>query len=151
MGARISGMNVDFFVLGFPVHAESVSLNISDSSDVAQTRGIPDGFVDGDVKADGEIELDARNFSKLSAAAAAAGSYRDIPTIDLVFFASRGGERLKVEAFECKLLPTDILNVDFKGGQKHTTKVKFFVTSPDFVRINGIPYLSEYDTRDLIG
>nr|WP_288532599.1 phage protein [uncultured Haemophilus sp.] len=29
--------------------------------------------------------------------------------------------------------------------------MKYFVTSPDFVRINGVPYLSDEDTRDLIG
>ncbi|MEE6052811.1 DUF2597 family protein, partial [Avibacterium paragallinarum] len=34
---------------------------------------------------------------------------------------------------------------------KSTRKIKYFVTSPDFVRIDGVPYLSSYDTRDLIG
>ncbi|CAM3555412.1 Putative phage gene (fragment) [Xenorhabdus nematophila F1] len=32
-----------------------------------------------------------------------------------------------------------------------THKVKFVVTSPDFVRINGIPYLEAELTRNLIG
>ncbi|TCJ98828.1 uncharacterized protein DUF2597 [Volucribacter psittacicida] len=151
MAERISGMSFDFYVFGAPVHAESVSLSITDNSTVAQTRGIPDGWVSGDVTAEGEIELDAKNFQKLTLAAATAGSYRDIPEVDFVFFAQRGGVRDKVESFGNKLVLSDILNIDPKGGAKSTKKIKFFVTSPDFVRINGIPYLSNDDTRDLIG
>ena len=89
---RISGMSFDFYMMGFPIHVESVNLSISDNSAVALTRGIPDGWVSGDV-----------------------------------------------------------LNIDPKGGAKSTKKLKYFVTSPDFVRINGVPYLSDEDTRDLIG
>ena len=146
---RISGMSFDFYILGNPVHADNISLSISDNSTVAQTRGIPDGWVSGDVTAEGEIELDAKNFTKLAAAARAAGSYRDIPETDFVFFAQRGGIRDKVETFGNKLILTDILNIDPKGGAKTTKKVKFFVTSPDFIRINGVPYLSPTDTRNL--
>jgi len=29
--------------------------------------------------------------------------------------------------------------------------VKGFVTSPDFVHLNGVPYLSKEDTRHLLG
>lgn len=151
MSARISGMNFDFYMLGQSIHAESVNLSITDNSAVATSRGVPDGFVDGDVSAEGEIEIDAKNFSKIKNIAAAVGSYRDLPTTDLVFFAKRGGERQKVEAFACKLLVTDILDIDPKGGSKSTRKIKYFVTSPDFVHIDGVPYLSNYDTRDLIG
>nr|DAS02505.1 MAG TPA: major tail protein [Caudoviricetes sp.] len=148
---RISGMSFDFYLFGLPIHAESINLSITDNSAVAQTRGIPDGWVSGDVAAEGEIELDAKNFSKLSAAAAAAGSYRSLPETDFTFFAQRGGIRDKVETFGNKILLTDVLNIDPKGGAKSTKKLKYFVTSPDFVRINGVPYLSDEDTRDLIG
>lgn len=148
---RISGMSFDFYMMGFPIHAESVSLSISDNSAVALTRGIPDGWVSGDVAAEGEIELDSKNFSKLSAAAAAAGSYRNLPEVDFTFFAMRGGVRDKVETYGNKIILTDVLNIDPKGGAKSTKKLKYFVTSPDFVRINGVPYLSDEDTRDLIG
>ena len=55
---RISGMSFDFYMMGFPIHVESVNLSISDNSAVALTRGIPDGWVSGDVAAEGEIELD---------------------------------------------------------------------------------------------
>ncbi|MEE6056460.1 phage protein [Avibacterium paragallinarum] len=151
MSARISGMNFDIYMLGQPIHVEAVSLSISDNSAAATSRGVPDGFVDGDVSAEGELEVDAKNFGKIKMVAAAVGSYRDLPLTDLVFFAKRGGERQKVEAFGCKLIVTDLLDVDPKGGSKATRKIKYFVTSPDFVHIDGVPYLSNYDTRDLIG
>lgn len=146
---RISGMSFDFYIGNHPIHAENVSLTISDNTAVAHTRGIPDGFVAGDVTAEGDIELDERQFSKLNAAALTAGSWRGLPLTTFVFFASRGGTRSKVEAFGVKILPTDILNIDAKGGAKSNKKIKFMVTSPDFVRINGIPYLSQDDTRFL--
>ena len=63
----------------------------------------------------------------------------------------RGGVRDKVETYGNKIILTDVLNIDPKGGSKSTKKLKYFVTSPDFVRINGVPYLSDEDTRDLIG
>ncbi|RRN04763.1 DUF2597 family protein [Bibersteinia trehalosi] len=148
---RISGMAFDFAFMGLPIHAESITLNITDNSAPAKTRGVPDGWVSGDVAAEGEIELDAKNFTKISAAAAAAGSYRSLPETDFTFFAMRGGVRDKVETFGNKLVLSDLLNIDPKGGSKTTKKMKFFVTSPDFVRINGVPYLSDEDTRDLIG
>lgn len=150
MAEHISGMSFDFHMLGIPIHSESVNLSITDNSAVAQTRGVPDGYVDGDVSAEGEITVDERNFKKFEAVARAAGSYRDMPTTDFVFFAMRGGVRSKVEAFGCKLVLTDVIDIDPKGGSKSTKKIKYFVTSKDFVRINGIPYLSYEDTRDLL-
>ncbi|MDP8173679.1 DUF2597 family protein [Pasteurella skyensis] len=148
---RISGQSFDITIGLIPFHVESASLTINDNTAVAQTRGIPDGYIFGDVSADGEIELDEKNFKKISTLAAASGSYRDIPCFDLTFFASRGGVRAKVEAFECKFMPTDLINIDPKGGSKSGKKIKFFVTSPDFVNIDGVPYLSKEDTRDLVG
>ena len=59
---RISGMSFDFYMMGFPIHVESVNLSISDNSAVALTRGIPDGWVSGDVAAEGEIDLIQKTF-----------------------------------------------------------------------------------------
>ncbi|HHR4158445.1 TPA: phage protein [Salmonella enterica] len=44
-----------------------------------------------------------------------------------------------------------MLDIDSKGGEKTIHKVKLIVTSSDFVHINGVPYLSQTDTRDLLG
>ncbi|MCC3836733.1 DUF2597 family protein, partial [Vibrio parahaemolyticus] len=37
------------------------------------------------------------------------------------------------------------------SADKSIHKVKGVVTSADFIHIDGVPYLSENDTRDLIG
>ena len=151
MTRRISGQSFDTTLMGTMVHVEKASLSITDNSAVAQTRGIPDGFVDGDVAAEVELELDAKNFTLLSDAAKRAGSWRGMAPDDVLFYADTGDETMKVEAFGVKLQISDLLDVDPKGGSKGVHKLKGIVTSPDFVHINGVPYLSDDDTRHLKG
>ncbi|EPR43135.1 Protein of unknown function DUF2597 [Desulfovibrio sp. X2] len=148
---RISGKNFDVQVGDLAVHVNKCSLTIEDSTEVAQDNGVPNGWVDGDVKADGELELDALGIGLLSDAAKAAGSFRQLPEFDILFYAKTGAsEELKVEAFGCKLKVESLLDIDKKGGEKHVSKVKFMVTSPDFVHINGVPYLSSADIAGLL-
>lgn len=151
MSKRISGMSFDFDMEGVAIHAESISLNITDNTAVTKTRGVPDGFTDGDVEADGEIELDAQNLLKMQTVARTAGSWRGIPPKDFMFYAKAGDEEIKVEAFGCKVSISDLLNIDPTSADKSKHKIKYIVTDPHFVHINGIPYLSADDTRDLLG
>lgn len=148
-GKRISGQSIDFNIDGDLVHVEKVSLSITDNTGVAQTNGVPDGYVNGDVSAEGELELSTKYLNVITAKARTAGSWRAIPLVDLMWYAKAGTEELKVESFGCKLNVTDILDVDPKGGAVMTHKIKFIVTSPDFVRINGIPYLESELTDKL--
>ena len=148
-GKRISGQSIDFNIDGDLVHVEKVSLSITDNTGVAQTNGVPDGYVNGDVSAEGELELSTKYLNVITAKARSAGSWRAIPLVDLMWYEKAGTEELKVESFGCKLNVTDILDVDPKGGAVMTHKIKFIVTSPDFVRINGIPYLESELTDKL--
>ncbi|EPW0379359.1 phage protein [Proteus mirabilis] len=148
-GKRISGQSIDFNIDGDLVHVEKVSLSITDNTGVAQTNGVPDGYVNGDVSAEGVLELSTKYLNVITAKARSAGSWRAIPLVDLMWYAKAGTEELKVESFGCKLNLTDILDVDPKGGAVMTHKIKFIVTSPDFVRINGIPYLESELTDKL--
>ncbi len=150
MGQRISGQSFDFDMEGQTVHAESVNLTIEDNSDVAKTRGIPDGYTKGDVGASGDITLTTKALKVFQAAASAAGSYRAMPEKDLLFYAKAGDEEIKVEAFGCRFKVSDLLAIDTTSADKTVHKIDFYVTSPDFVKINGIPYLSTEDTRDLM-
>ncbi|MBG6487342.1 DUF2597 family protein [Pseudomonas aeruginosa] len=147
--ARISGMNFDITLGDLQGHVEKATLDITDNSAVAQTRGVPDGFVDGDVTASGEYELDAANFALLIEAAKRAGSFRKLEPVDSLFYAKAGDSEVRVEAFGCKLKVSSLLDIDPKGGSKTTHKVPFDVTSPDFIRINGVPYLDASETEDL--
>ncbi|MCP9267838.1 DUF2597 family protein [Xenorhabdus sp. XENO-1] len=151
MSQRISGQSIDFNMDGDLVHAEKVNLSITDNTAAVQTQGVPDGFIAGDVAAEGEIELSTKYLEIITAKARAAGSWRAIQPVDLMWYAKAGNEEIKVEAYGCKLIVSDILDVDPKGGSVMTHKVKFVVTSPDFVRINGIPYLEAELTQSLIG
>ncbi len=42
-----------------------------------------------------------------------------------------------------------LLSVDPKGGEKTKHKVPFDVSSPDFIRINGVPYLAATEIEGL--
>ncbi|CAM3632963.1 MULTISPECIES: phage protein [Yersinia] len=151
MSSRISGQSVDVSMNGELIHVEKIGLTITDNSSAAQTQGVPDGHVSGDVSGEGDIEVSTKMLPQLTAMAAKAGSWRGIEPFDLLFYAKAGTEELKIEAFGCKLKVDSPLDLDPKGGSVLTHKLKFFITSPDFVRINGIPYLEAEATRNLIG
>lgn len=147
--ARIGGKNFDVNLGDLLVHVESCTLDITDNSAVAQDRGVPNGHVDGDVTASGEMEFDTANFNLLIEAARSAGSFRGLEPFDAVFFAQTPSEELKVEAFGCKLKVSSLLNIDPKGGEKSKHTVPFDVTSPDFIRINGVSYLAAREIEGL--
>lgn len=151
MTKRISGQSFDFNLDGALIHVIKSTLSITDNTAAAQTQGVPDGWIPGDVSGEGEIELPIKSLSVLKAKARAAGSWRNIPAPDLMWYAKAGSEEMKVEAFGCKLILSDILDHDPKGGSLVSLKVKFVVTSPDFVRLDGIPYLESELTDNLIG
>ena len=148
---RISGQSTDVRIDGDLIHIEKVSLDITDNTAAASTQGVPDGHVSGDVAAEGEIEISTKVLTQLTAIARRAGSWRGIDPVDLMFYAKAGNEELKIEAFGCKLVVSNLLDNDPKGGSTLSHKIKYMVTSPQFVRINGVPYLEDADTRNLIG
>lgn len=148
---RISGKNFDVSVGDLTFTVNKTTLTIEDKTDVAKDSGVPNGWVDGEVGASGDMELDALAMGILGEAAKSAGSWRALDPLDIVFYAKTGQkEEMKVEAFGCKLIIDSLLDVDKAGGQKHITKLKYVVTSPDFVRINGTPYLRSEETEGLV-
>ena len=147
--SRIGGKNFDVNLGDLLVHVENCTLDVTDNTAVAQSQGVPNGHVDGDVSASGEMEFDTSNFNLLIEAARSAGSFRKLEPFDVVFFAKAGDEELRVEAFGCKLRVSSLLSVDPKGGETSKHKVPFDVTSPDFIRINGVPYLDASEIEGL--
>ena len=148
---RISGKNFDVSIGDLTMNVGKATLTIEDKTDVAKDGGVPNGWVDGEAGASGDMELDAQAIGILGEAAKAAGSWRGLPSFDILFYAKTGqDEEMKVEAFGCKFVLDSLLDLDKAGGQKHISKVKYFVTSPDFIRINGVPYLRPEETEGLI-
>ncbi|MHC8310134.1 phage protein [Pseudomonas sp. GT1P32] len=147
--SRIGGKNFDINLGDLQIHVESCTLDVTDNTAVAQSRGVPNGHVDGDVSCSGEFEFDTSNFNLLIEAARTAGSFRQLEPFDSMFFAKAGDEELRIEAFGCKLKVSSLLSVDPKGGEKTKHKVPFDVTSPDFIRVNGVPYLAAAEIEGL--
>ena len=150
MSQRISGQSFDVNIDGEMIHVENVSLDITDNTAAASTRGVPDGHTSGAVSAEGEIEVSSKVLTQLTALARSAGSWRGIEPVDFLFYAKVGSEEMKVEAFGCKLIISNVLTIDPKGGSVTTSKVKYLVTSPKFININGVPYLESSATESLI-
>lgn len=147
--SRIGGKNFDVNLGDMLVHVQNCTLDITDNTAVAKSRGVPHGHVDGEVSASGEMEFDTNNFNLLIEAARTAGSFRKLEPFDSVFFAKAGEEELRIEAFGCKLRISSLLSIDPKGGETSKHKVPFDVTSPDFIRINGVPYLDATEIEGL--
>lgn len=150
MGKRISGKDVDVMIGDLMVNIENYTLTIEDGTTVAKTRGVPNGHVDGATGASGEIEVDTANFNVILSAAKTAGSFKAMEPFDIVSNAETPVESINVEAFGCKLRVSELMAAAATGGEKLKYKLPFDVTSPDFIRINGIPYLDASETENLI-
>lgn len=119
---RLSGKNFDVYLGDMLVHVESASLDIEDSSEVAKTNGIPNGWTDGEVGASGEIEVDAANLKLVTEAARNAGSFRGLPEFDILFYGSTGdGEESKIEAFGCKLKVSKLADSTPRAGKRSSS------------------------------
>ena len=69
---------------------------------------------------------------------------------DIMFYGKTSKDEMKVEAFGCRIKLSDILDIDKKGGQASLFKIPFDVTSPDFVHINGVPYLRPDEIENIV-
>ena len=146
---QISGKDFDTKIGDMMVHVESFSISITDNRATAKTKGVPNGYTDGDAEASGEIEVDSANFAVVVEAARSAGSFKGLDTFDIVSMARSGAVEARTEAFGCLLSVSDLLSVDPTSSNKTTHKLSFMVTSPDFIRFNGVPYLTADETENL--
>lgn len=145
--SRLSGMNMRFQIGDLKIKAAKFTLDITDNSATVYTNGIPDGHVDGSVEASGEMELSVSTFNLLMKLAKQKGAFRNLGTFDAMGFGKVGKEELKVEFFGVHMKLANVLDVDSAGGSALVMKVPFEVTSPDFIRINGVPYLRNDETE----
>lgn len=147
---RVSSSSFSVTVGDLKMLVSKATLSIEDGRKVVKDNGVPNGYVDGEVGASGEMELDATAMGILAEAARAAGSWQAIEPLDVMFYAKGTKEEEKVEAFGCLLNVTDLPEYDPTSDKKAITKVAYEVTDPDFVRINGIPYLEKERTEALV-
>lgn len=145
----LSGKDFDVFIGNSLVHVIEASVKITDGRKPKMVRGIPKGFVDGPVSAEVTLKLDHENFLLIQEQAKNAGSWKGIEPFDVAFNANVTAGDKNVEAFGCLPQLEEILNFKAEGGEEDTTTIKCPVTSPDFVKINGVPYLTADEVRDL--
>ncbi|MEC4725851.1 DUF2597 family protein [Shewanella sp. D64] len=145
---KLSAMNFDIRLGGKLIMIETLSVSITDNTQVAMTRGVTNGYTRGSVEAAVSIELDSENFALLTEVAKSAGSWRDIEPFDIDCFGKAFKQEQHIEVFGVKIKLTDVINLDNGGADKSKTKLDGFVTSPDFIKIDGVNYLSKDDVRD---
>lgn len=66
--------------------------------------------------------MSTRSFNQLGEVAAQAGSWRDLPPMDFVFYANTGTEEIRVEAFGCELMLSGLLSIDTESADLTTHK-----------------------------
>jgi hypothetical protein len=137
---RFNGLG---FVLDLGVSALKVqkfSLDITDNSAVAKRNGRPDGNLRGDVEASGTITVDRDGLRAFVELAKSAGSWQEMDPFDINAFGSAGDDTVKVEAFGCRVKVNKLLDIDKNSSDETVFELPFDVTSPDFVKIDGVPY-----------
>ena len=145
----LGGKDFDIFVGDKMVHIIEASVKITDGRKVKYVRGVPGGFIDGPVEAEVSLKVDHENFLLIEGQAKAAGSWKGIEPFDVSFNAEVSAGSKNVEAFGVLPMLDEVLNIKGEGGEEDTTTIKGLVTSPDFIKINGIPYLTKEEVRDL--
>lgn len=149
MNKHLGGKDFDIFVGDKMVHVIEASVNITDGRKEKQTRGVTVGYVDGSTNAEVTLKVDHENFLLIEGQAKAAGSWKGIEPFDVAFNAEVKAGSKNVEAFGVLPMLDEVLNIKAEGGEEDTTTIKGIVTSPDFIKINGIPYLTPEEVRDL--
>ena len=145
----LGGKDFDIFVGDKMVHIIEASVKITDGRKVKYVRGVPVGFIDGPVEAEVSLKVDHENFLLIEGQAKTAGSWKGIEPFDVSFNAEVSAGSKNVEAFGVLPMLDEVLNIKGEGGEEDTTTIKGIVTSPDFIKINGIPYLTPEEVRDL--
>jgi len=149
---HVTGKNGQSFLDGIPFVFDKITASISDGMEVLKTRGVPDGFAEGDVSCEGEVEMKYKYFKQFSALALKYGSYRAIPTMDISYIGATKSDLVPIVLYGCKFTMESILEAESNDGKKAgVVKLKYAVTSPDFLTINGVPYLDTLETVGVLG
>ncbi|MBQ4836781.1 phage protein [Pseudoalteromonas luteoviolacea] len=145
----LGGKDFDIFAGNSMIIVSEATVKITDNRKVKYVRGVPAGYIDGPVEGEVTLKLDHQNFLLLQAQARLAGSWKGIEPFDVSFTASVAAGDLNVDAFGCMPQLEELLNIKAEGGEENLFAVKCPITSPDFVHINGVPYLTADEVRNL--
>ncbi len=137
---RFNGLAFDINTGDLALKVKKFTLDVTDNSTVAKRRGRPDGYLVGDVEANGEITVDRDGLKAITAAARSAGSFQQLKPFDIVSYAKIDDDEVKVEAFGCRLRVSKLLDVDPSSADETEFTLPYDVTAPEFIKIDGVPY-----------
>lgn len=144
---RFNGISFSFTIGDFKIQAKKFTLDITDNSTFAKRNGRPDGRLQGDVEAGGVITVDRIGLRAVKDAASSAGAFQELEPFDIEAFATAGSDQLKINAFGCKIKINKLLDIDANSADEVEFELPFDVTSPDFVKIDGVPYIKALEDR----
>ena len=143
---RFNGMSFTLDLGVAALKVQKFTLDITDNSTTAKRNGRPNGRLRGDVEASGTITVDRDGLRAFVELAKSAGSWQEMDTFDIVAFASAGDyDELKIEVFGCLVKVNKLLDIDKSSSDETVFELPFDVTSPDFVKIDGVPYVPNED------
>lgn len=148
---QFSGLEVDVSIGDKDITVQKVTVSITDNSKTATSKGVPDGDLPGSVEGTVTFELDSYNFKMYSDMAKKAGSWRGIEPFDFMSYMKKASSdfSLKIEAFGLKPKVTDLFDADTGSEDALVHKIEHNITSPDFIWIDGIPYLAKSETEHI--
>lgn len=149
MAHHISASDINVMFGTKLVNVRSVSLNIEDGVSATKTRGIVDGWVNGEASASGEISINTENLQLLIDAAREAGSFQQVPRADITFTGKTVDQELKVAAYGCKVSMTKVLEAGASNADALEHTIPYIVTDKRFIEINGVPYLDQNRIAEL--
>ena len=63
----------------------------------------------------------------------------------MIAIAAVGDDEMRVEAYGCRLKVSSLLDIDKSSADETEFTIPFDVTSPDFIKIDGVPYVKPQD------
>jgi len=134
---RMSGRDFVVTVDGTQVYVAEASLEVELGTGPAYKSGKPAGWLKGKLSATGSLKVDAEELDKLLEQARLAGSWEQMPALDVMFYAHVDGRERRVEAFGCKLKAPG-LAINTENAEDVLHEIAFDVTGEDFVKVNGV-------------
>lgn len=137
---RFNGLAFSINTGDLALKVKKFTLDITDNSTVAKRRGRPDGYLVGDVEANGELTVDRDGLKAITAAAQSAKSFQALAPFDIVSYAKVDDDEVKIEAFGCRLKVSKVLDIDTSSSDETEFTIPYDVTAPEFIKIDGVPY-----------
>lgn len=147
---HLGGKDARAIIDGTLINIEKIDIDIETERQPVYENGVPNGFVDGKVSATVKLTFNKHNFALFKEKAKAAGSWQGIPPFDFDCVSTAGTQSETISAFGVLPDITSLLSAETESNSAQTVEVEGAITSPDFIHIDGVPYLEAESIADLV-